>query len=89
MMRSLTLIAIIFTQLDKIKQSDDAPAGSNDPSETILGLSFIGIACFSSAIAGVYYEKLVKTGAQQSVIVRNLQLSTNENSQKSGKKSRS
>ena len=32
------------------------------------------VACFSSGFAGVYFEMLVKTGAQPSVVIRNLQL---------------
>ena len=31
-------------------------------------------ACFSSGLAGVYFEMLVKTGAQTSIVIRNLQL---------------
>ena len=32
------------------------------------------VACFSSGFAGVFFEMLVKTGAQPSVVIRNLQL---------------
>ena len=31
-------------------------------------------ACLSSGLAGVYFEMLVKTGAQTSIVIRNLQL---------------
>ena len=31
-------------------------------------------ACFSSGLAGVFFEMLVKTGAQTSIAIRNLQL---------------
>ena len=31
-------------------------------------------ACFSSGLAGVFFEMLVKTGAQTSIVIRNLQL---------------
>lgn len=39
-----------------------------------VGLVAVLCACFSSGFAGVYFEKLVKTGAQPSVVIRNLQL---------------
>ena len=39
-----------------------------------IGLMAVLTACFSSGLAGVYYEMLVKTGAQTSIIIRNLQL---------------
>ena len=34
-------------------------------------------ACCSSGLAGVYFEMLVKTGAQTSIVIRNLQLGKN------------
>ena len=34
-------------------------------------------ACLSSGLAGVYFEMLVKTGAQTSIVIRNLQLGKN------------
>ena len=37
-------------------------------------------ACFSSGLAGVYFEMLVKTGAQTSIVIRNLQLGKYEKS---------
>ena len=40
----------------------------------MIGLIAVLCACFSSGFAGVFFEKLVKTGAQQSVVIRNLQL---------------
>lgn len=39
-----------------------------------LGLMAVLTACFSSGLAGVYFEMLVKTGAQTSIVIRNLQL---------------
>ena len=40
----------------------------------IIGLLAVLCACFSSGFAGVFFEMLVKTGAQPSVVIRNLQL---------------
>jgi len=39
-----------------------------------IGLLAVLTACFSSGLAGVYFEMLVKTGAQTSIVIRNLQL---------------
>ena len=39
-----------------------------------VGLVAVLSACFSSGLAGVYFEMLVKTGAQTSIVIRNLQL---------------
>jgi UDP-sugar transporter A1/2/3 len=39
-----------------------------------IGLLAVLCACFSSGFAGVFFEMLVKTGAQPSVVIRNLQL---------------
>ena len=39
-----------------------------------IGLMAVLTACFSSGLAGVYFEMLVKTGAQTSIVIRNLQL---------------
>ena len=39
-----------------------------------VGLMAVLTACFSSGLAGVYFEMLVKTGAQTSIVIRNLQL---------------
>ena len=39
-----------------------------------MGLLYVLAACLSSGFAGVYYEKLVKSGSQPSVIIRNLQM---------------
>ena len=40
----------------------------------LIGLTAVLAACFSSGFSGVYYEKLVKTGNQTSIVIRNLQL---------------
>jgi len=42
--------------------------------DQLTGLFAVLVACFSSGFAGVYYEKLLKTGTQPSIIIRNLQL---------------
>jgi len=46
----------------------------NSQSEELIGLMAVLVACFSSGFAGVFFEMLVKTGAQPSVVIRNLQL---------------
>ena len=40
----------------------------------MTGLTAVLLASLSSGFSGVYYEKLVKTSSQPSVVVRNLQL---------------
>ena len=40
----------------------------------VIGLIAVLCACFSSGFAGVFFEMLVKTGSQPSVVIRNLQL---------------
>jgi len=55
--------------------SHQIPPVVNDArSEEFIGLMAVLIACFSSGFAGVFFEMLVKTGAQPSVVIRNLQL---------------
>lgn len=39
-----------------------------------IGLLSVLAACVSSGLAGVYFELLVKSGAQTSIVIRNLQL---------------
>jgi len=51
-----------------------APVVDDARSEEIIGLMAVLVACFSSGFAGVFFEMLVKTGAQPSVVIRNLQL---------------
>lgn len=46
----------------------------NAENEQLIGLLAVLCACFSSGFAGVFFEMLVKTGAQPSVVIRNLQL---------------
>lgn len=45
-----------------------------DSDQQLIGLVAVLVACFSSGFAGVFFEMLVKTGAQPSVVIRNLQL---------------
>ena len=45
-----------------------------DHEKQMIGLIAVLCACFSSGFAGVFFEMLVKTGAQPSVVIRNLQL---------------
>jgi len=42
--------------------------------DQLTGLGAVLVACFSSGFAGVFYEKLLKSGAQPSIVIRNLQL---------------
>ena len=49
-------------------------APNSSTPEQVLGLLYVLAACVSSGFAGVYYEKLVKSGSQPSVIIRNLQM---------------
>ena len=44
------------------------------PQNRTIGLMAVLTACLSSGLAGVYFEMLVKTGAQTSIVIRNLQL---------------
>ena len=44
-----------------------------------IGLLSVLAACVSSGLAGVYFELLVKSGAQTSIVIRNLQLGKNLN----------
>ena len=56
-------------------QSIPIPSDSESEHEKqLIGLIAVLIACFSSGFAGVFFEMLVKTGAQPSVVIRNLQL---------------
>jgi len=50
------------------------PTVEESNSEEVIGLIAVLVACFSSGFAGVFFEMLVKTGAQPSVVIRNLQL---------------
>ena len=38
--------------------------------DQMTGLAAVLVACFSSGFAGVFYEKLLKTGSQPSVVIR-------------------
>ena len=43
-------------------------------SHKFVGLASVLTACVLSGFSGVYYESLIKTGAQPSVVIRNVQL---------------
>lgn len=45
-----------------------------NPSEQLMGLVAVAIACILSGLAGVYFEKVLKSTARVSVWVRNIQL---------------
>ena len=55
------------------KSSHDS-SSDIDHEKQMIGLVAVLCACFSSGFAGVFFEMLVKTGAQPSVVIRNLQL---------------
>lgn len=38
--------------------------------DQLTGLGAVLVACFSSGFAGVFYEKLLKSGAQPSIVIR-------------------
>ena len=59
--------------MPQLKESlgKDLPLKNGNP---YLGLIAVLIACCSSGFSGVYFEKLMKTGSQPSVIIRNIQL---------------
>ena len=67
------MIIQVYFHLLYISQIDE-----HHPSHIVqnptLGLMAVLTACFSSGLAGVYFEMLVKTGAQTSIVIRNLQL---------------
>ena len=57
---------------------ESSVATSSTPKQ-VMGLVYVLSACISSGFAGVYYEKLVKSGSQPSVIIRNLQMGKHKN----------
>mmetsp|Transcript_13631 Transcript_13631/g.28583 ORF Transcript_13631/g.28583 Transcript_13631/m.28583 type:complete len:361 (-) Transcript_13631:276-1358(-) len=68
-------VVVLDKQDDSKKKDDDVMA----PQSLIVGLTAVSVACFSSALAGVYFEKVVKnpSGGKQipvSVWMRNMQL---------------
>jgi len=68
--------ADIEGQDEKFKsvESNNTNINEDIPQNPTLGLMAVLTACFSSGLAGVYFEMLVKTGAQTSIVIRNLQL---------------
>jgi len=63
-------------ELSEIIQKNEAKGTVNEgiPQNRTIGLMAVLTACLSSGLAGVYFEMLVKTGAQTSIVIRNLQL---------------
>jgi UDP-sugar transporter A1/2/3 len=69
-------VAVVVLGESGDKKQDDTTAG---PQSLTVGLFAVTIACFSSALAGVYFEKVIKTGKTGSkkpvsVWMRNIQL---------------
>lgn len=69
-------VAVVVLEKQEKKQDDTAKEGQS----VVVGLIAVSIACFSSALAGVYFEKVVKTSSTVgkpkivSVWMRNIQL---------------
>ena len=55
--------------------SGSTPTTSAHGGSYAVGIMAVGIACGLSGLAGVYFEKVLKTGAATSIWVRNIQLS--------------
>jgi len=62
------------SELTKNNTSSQNTEADADHEKQMIGLVAVLCACFSSGFAGVFFEMLVKTGAQPSVVIRNLQL---------------
>ena len=65
----LLMVGVAMVQIPET-QSDH----SDQQQDKVTGFMAVLVACFSSGYAGVFYEKLVKSSSQPSVIIRNLQL---------------
>ena len=75
----LLTIGVALVQLPEntfsSESGDDETAQLNPPHiNQSVGLLAVLTACFSSGLAGVYFEMLVKVGKQTSIVIRNLQL---------------
>ncbi|XP_040581184.1 UDP-N-acetylglucosamine transporter isoform X2 [Lepeophtheirus salmonis] len=71
------LVFIALSNLDAATFQDGKstkPTEDSHEKSWAIGLACVLFACISSPFAGVYYEKLIKTGAQCSIVIRNLQL---------------
>ncbi|XP_040581183.1 UDP-N-acetylglucosamine transporter isoform X1 [Lepeophtheirus salmonis] len=64
------MVGVILVQDGKSTK----PTEDSHEKSWAIGLACVLFACISSPFAGVYYEKLIKTGAQCSIVIRNLQL---------------
>ena len=64
---------VALVQLPGGSDSEEAVAVDRHVNRTV-GLAAVLTACVSSGLAGVYFEMLVKTGKQTSIVIRNLQL---------------
>lgn len=67
----LLFIGVSLVQLpSKSDNKHDEPIGKN----RLLGLLSVVICCMSSGFSGVYFERLIKLNAKQSLWIRNFQL---------------
>jgi solute carrier family 35 (UDP-sugar transporter), member A1/2/3 len=77
---SIGVAVVVLGETDGNSSDGDNKDGEKAPQSLVLGLTAVTIACLSSALAGVYFEKVVKTssnGEKQkpvSVWMRNFQL---------------
>jgi solute carrier family 35 (UDP-sugar transporter), member A1/2/3 len=77
---SIGVAVVVLGETDGNTSSGDDKDENKAPQSLVLGLTAVTIACLSSALAGVYFEKVVKTssnGEKQkpvSVWMRNFQL---------------
>lgn len=69
-------MGVAMVVLAEKKDTDNSSSDSQTKQDFGLGLISVTIACFSSAFAGVYFEKVVKSKAKTnpSVWMRNIQL---------------
>ena len=66
-----------LAQFPRAKSEADIEEDDDNEEEMpgrMIGLAAVLAACCISGFSGVYYERLVKTGAQPSVVIRNIQL---------------
>uniref|UniRef100_A0A0K0F885 UDP-galactose translocator 1 (inferred by orthology to a C. elegans protein) n=1 Tax=Strongyloides venezuelensis TaxID=75913 RepID=A0A0K0F885_STRVS len=65
-------VGIAIVQVGNMKQ--DSSKMVNKDENAIVGLISILIVCFVAGFAGVYFEKMLKDGSQNSLWIRNIQL---------------
>lgn len=71
---SLMAIGIACVQLADAREGSQENMANAAEQSIITGLGFVLMGCFCSGFAGVYFEKMMKTGEKPSMWVRNFQL---------------